>query len=180
MRGRLLLLFFFLFANAACTSIPKGKSGVDEVTVRGAEKVDSSDTLDKIATAETPKFLGLFRGVVYDYVIFDRFVLQRDLARIQRFYQARGYYDAKARAGRVIRKNNNHVRVEIVVEEGPPVLVHDLEVVWPEGNTVPAKVKLQAYLAAKKLVPPNKPFDEDNFDQAEDLVKKAVTDAGYA
>ncbi len=180
MRGRLLILFFFLFANAACTSIPKGKSGVDAVTVRGADKVDSSDTLDKIATAETPKFLGLFRGVVYDYVIFDRFVLQRDLARIERFYQARGYYDAKARAGRVIRKNNNHVRVEIVVEEGPPVLVHDLEVVWPEGNAVPDKVKLQAYLAAKKLVPPNKPFDEDKFKDAEDVVKKAVTDAGYA
>lgn len=180
MRSRLLLLIFFLVANAACTSIPKGKSGVDEVTLRGADHVDADDTLGKIATAETPKFLGLFRGVVYDYVIFDRFVLQRDLARIERFYQARGYYDAKARAGRVIRKNNNHVRVEIVVEEGPPVLVHDLEIVWPEGSTVSEKVKLQAYLAAKKLVRPNQPFDEDKFKDAEDLVKKAVTDAGYA
>ena len=177
---RLFYLFLFLLANVGCTSIPKGKSGIDEVTIRNADKVDSSDTLDKIATAETPKFLGVFRGVVYEYEIFDRFVLQRDLARIERYYRARGYYDAKARAGRVIQKNDNHVRVEIVVEEGEPVLVHDLEVVWPEGSNVSDEVKLQAFLAAKKLVRPNRPFDEDKYKDAEDAVKKAVTDAGYA
>ncbi len=142
--------------------------------------MDSSDTQDKIATAETPKFLGLFRGVIYEYEVFDRFVLQRDLARIERFYRARGYYDAKARAGRVIQKNDNHVAVEIVVEEGKPVLVDDLQVYWPKDSNVPDDVRLHAYLAAKKLLRPEKPFDEDKYKQAQDDVKKEVTDAGYA
>ena len=136
--------------------------------------------MDKIATAETPKFLGLFRGVVYQYEIFDRFVLQRDLARIERYYRARGYYDAKARAGRVIQKNDNHVEVEIVVEEGEPVLVDDLQVYWPKDTKVPDDVRLHAYLAAKKLVRLHKPFDEDDYKQAEDDLRKVVTDAGYA
>lgn len=178
---RRFLLFVWLFvANAACTSVPKGKSGIDSVTIRNASAVDESDTLDKIATAETPKFLGLFRGVVYDYEVFDRFVLQRDLARIERFYRARGFYDARARAGRVIQKNDNHVAVEIVVEEGKPVVVDDLEVVWPNGSGVPDDVKLHAYLAAKKLVRPNRPFDEDKYKDAEEAVKKECTDKGYA
>lgn len=174
------LIGLFLLAMTGCTSVPQGKSAIDEVTIRNADAVDESDTLDKIATAETPKFLGFFRGVVYDYEVFDRFVLQRDLARIERFYRARGYYDAKARAGRVIQKNNNHVRVEIVVEEGRPVIVSDLEIAWPKTSTVTDQVKLQAFLAAKKDLRPKRPFDEDGFAAAEDDVKKAVTDAGYA
>ena len=44
------------------------------------------DELDKeieahIATHDSPRFLGLFRGVVYDYEVFDRYVLERDLQR---------------------------------------------------------------------------------------------------
>jgi outer membrane protein insertion porin family/translocation and assembly module TamA len=176
----LVLFLLLLGVLTGCTSIPQGKSGIDEVNIRGADEVDESDTLDKIATAETPKFLGVIRGVVYDYEIFDRFVLQRDLARIERFYRARGFYDARARAGQVIQKNNNHVRVEIIVEEGPPIIVTDLEVVWPKESKVPDDVKLHAYLAAKKDVRPKKPFDEDGFASGQDDVKKAVTDAGFA
>ncbi|MEO8878330.1 MAG: BamA/TamA family outer membrane protein, partial [Polyangiaceae bacterium] len=163
-----------------CTSVPKGKSAIDAVTIRNADKVDEDDTLDKIATAATPKFLYLFRGVLYDYQIYDRFVLQRDLARIERYYQAQGYYDAKARAGRVIQKNNNHVRVEIVVEEGPPVLVKDLQIEWPKDTTVSDAIKLKAYLATKAHLPLDKPFVEDGFSSAQDDVQKAVTDAGFA
>lgn len=169
-----------LVTLTGCTAVPRGKSGIDEVTVHNADAVDESDTEGKIATAETPKFLGFFRGVVYDYEVFDRFVLQRDLARIERYYRARGYYDAHARAGRVIQKNNNHVRVEIVVEEGPPTIISDLEIAWPPGAPVSDETKLKAYLAAKELLRPGKPFDEDNFAKAQDDVLRAVTDAGFA
>ncbi len=173
-------MVLFLVAMTGCTSVPRGKSGIDEVTVHNADAIDESDTEGKIATAETPKFLGFFRGVVYDYEVFDRFVLQRDLARVERYYRARGYYDAHARAGRVIQKNNNHVRVEIVVEEGQPTLVTDLEIAWPPGSPVSDDVKLKAYLAAKELLRLKRPFDEDNFAKAQDSVLKTVTDAGFA
>src|SRR5947207_982251 len=112
----------------ACASIPRGRSAVDDVKVRGARRVEASDVEDKIATAPSPKFLGLFRGVIYDYEILDRIILQRDLARIERYYRARGFYDARARVARVIRLNPEHVRVEIVVDEGRPVLVRDVRI----------------------------------------------------
>ena len=77
-----------------------------------------ADLASKIATTPSPKFLGLFRGFVYDYELFDRSVLQRDLERVERYYRARGYYEAHARAGRVEYVSADHVRVVRIVGRG--------------------------------------------------------------
>ena len=86
-----------------CTSIPQGRSGIDSVVIEGAHALDPNDVADKLATAPTTKFLGLFRGIVYDYEVYDPSVLQRDLARVERFYRGKGFLEAHARAGRVSR-----------------------------------------------------------------------------
>ncbi len=86
----------------ACTKIPAGRSAVDDVTIRGTHALDEDDVDGAISTEASPKFLGVARGIVYDYEVFDRATLQRDLARIERYYRARGYYGAHARAGRVL------------------------------------------------------------------------------
>ena len=70
--------------------MPPGRSAVDDVTIRGANKVDGDEVLDRIATTESPRLLGLFPGVIYEYSLFDRNVLQRDLARVEAFYRAKG------------------------------------------------------------------------------------------
>src|SRR5205085_11076708 len=114
-------------------TIPKGRSSVDAIDVHGTADVSASDVEERLATTPTPKFLGLFRGIIFDYETFDRFVLQRDMARVERFYRARGYYDARARAGRVVRKSENHVEIEIVVEEGKPIAVRDISFLGMEG-----------------------------------------------
>src|SRR4051812_9568292 len=88
--------FLMAVALSACSSIPPGRSSVDSISVEGTGVVDGSDIGEKLATAPTPKFLGLFRGVIYDYEIFDRLKLQRDLARVERYYRARGFYEAHA------------------------------------------------------------------------------------
>ena len=54
------------------------------------------------AAHETPRFLGLIPGVIYDYEVFNRYVLEKDLQRIERYYRARGYYRARAQAARVV------------------------------------------------------------------------------
>lgn len=167
-----------LASQAACVKTPQGRSPIDEVTLRGAHRVDGSDVLDKLATAPSPKFLLLFRGIVYDYEIFDQNTLQRDLARVERFYRARGFYDAHARAGRVDVEKDNHVRVTVVVEEGPPTVNGDLVVRGIDG--LPSKLATLARNAARTALPSGKPFDEDKFGEAETHVKKALTDAGYA
>jgi outer membrane protein assembly factor BamA len=174
--------FAFVAAAAvlalACAKLPEGRSAIDDVTVRGADEVSGGDIEDQIATTPSPKFLGLFRGVVYDYEIFDPYVLQRDLARVERYYHARGYYDAQVRAGRIRKTKDGHVKVEIVVEERAPVLNEDVRVIGIDA--LPEDVKLAATRAAKRKLRKGEPFDEDRFKEAEADVKRALTDRGYA
>jgi len=162
----------------ACTKIPEGRSAVDSVDVTGASQVDDEDLKHAIATTPTPKFLGMFRGVVYDYAVFDRNTLQRDLARVERYYHARGYYEVRVRAGRVITTGEQHVRVEIVVDEGLPVVNAGLKI---DGlDELPQEIVVAARKAAAERLRSGKPFDEKDFVDAETEVRRALTDRGYA
>jgi outer membrane protein insertion porin family/translocation and assembly module TamA len=167
-----------LVMSSGCSSIPRNRSAIDKVAVRGAKELSASDVEDKVATAPSPKFLGLFRGVVYDYELFSRATLQRDLARIERYYRARGFYDAHAVAGLVIETKDKHVRVEIEVEEGPPVLNLPTKLEGTAG--VPQEILDAMQRSAQDLLPPGEPFDEEKFEEAQNAVRKALTDNGYA
>lgn len=161
-----------------CASIPRHRSAVDKVAVRGTSALDASDVAEKIATAPSAKFLGLFRGVVYDYELFSRATLQRDLARIERYYRARGYYEAHATAGLVVRTKDNHVRVEIEVDEGLPIRNAQSRI---EGTAELSKEMVDAITrAANDELTPGEPFDEDKFEKAQNAIRRALTDGGYA
>jgi outer membrane protein assembly factor BamA len=175
---RLFVVAALVTGAAGCATIPNGRSSIDGVTLHGAGRVDDSDVTDKLATAPSPKFLGLFRGVVYEYELFSRATLQRDLARVERFYRARSYYDAHAVACLVTRIDPKHVKVDIYVEEGEPVLNQPSKL---EGiDELPKEVSGAVTTAAGDALPPGKPFDEAEFEQAENDVKRALTDRGYA
>lgn len=164
--------------SVGCKSVPSGRFAVDEVTIRGARAVDSDEIEDKIATSPNPKFLGLFPGLVYDYAIFDRFVLQRDLARVEAFYRTKGFYDVHARAGRIIKIDDKHVRVEIVVEEGKPVANRNVKVEGAVG--VPKEIVAAVERAAREGLPKGTTFDEESFEKTEIAVRRALLDRGYA
>lgn len=161
-----------------CKTIPAGRSAVNEVQIRGTDKLDDDDVKDKIATTESPKFLMLFRGLVFEYSLFDRFVLQRDLARVEAYYRSKGYYDVHARAGRVHQLDASHVRVEVVVEEGKPAVVATVHVDGLDG--LPPAIAAGARRAAADGLPVARPFVEEDFRKAENSVRRALTDHGYA
>ncbi|MEP7123616.1 MAG: BamA/TamA family outer membrane protein [Byssovorax sp.] len=164
--------------STGCASIPKGAASVDSVSIDGNKAVSSSDIEDKLATTPSPKFLALFRGVVYDYELLDRSVVQRDLERVERYYRARGYYEAQARAGRIQYTGEKHVEVTIEVEEGLPVLVHQAQITGLEGLS--AKDDKAARSALTALVKDGAPFEEEPYQKAEVAMTRALTDRGYA
>jgi outer membrane protein insertion porin family/translocation and assembly module TamA len=152
---------------------------VDAVDFEGVEHVSEHDLADKLATAPSPKFLGLFRGLVYDYELYDPYVLQRDLERVERYYRARGYYEAHARAGRVEAVGGDHVRVQVVVDEGEPVEIAEVRV---EGvGALPSDVvrSVQRALGRSAMVP-GRIFDEDGFAAAEWRIQRALENHAYA
>ncbi len=161
-----------------CASIPQGTAAVDAVSVEGTDAISSSDVEEKLATAPSPKFFGLFRGIIYDYEIFDRSVLQRDLERVERYSRARGYYEAQARAGRVRYKDPRHVEVTIEVDEGKPVLTREARIDGIDGLSRRDARAVRS--ALKQLVKIGEPFEEEPYARAEAAMERALTDRGYA
>ena len=167
-----------IFVLTGCKTIPAGRSAVDDVVVRGANKVDEDETLEKIATTKTSKFLGIKQGFLYEYSTLDRFVLQRDLARVEAFYRSKGYWDAHARAGRVRDTSSKHVEVEILVEEGEPVVTRGIRIEGIDG--VSPEIIRQANRAAYTTLKKGQPFEEESYEKAAGDVRRALSDRGYA
>jgi len=176
-----------LLLATACTSVPEGRSAVKSIEISGNDVIDAEDLGEKLATTSSPKFLGLFQGVVYEYSVFDRFVLERDLQRIERYYRAKGYYHARARAGRVFFVSSNKVRVDIRIEEGEPMLpgrvdIHGLEG-FPEQKAKQITRRVKRQICGKQgctAQQGDRPFEEDRFVKAAELLQHAVGDEGYA
>lgn len=172
-RGCLLAV---LVHGAGCARLPPGRQAVDRVEIEGTRKVDDDDIEEKIATAPSPKFLGLFRGVLYDYELYDPGKLERDLERIQRYYQARGYYDVQVRAGRVRELPNRHVEVSIDVDEGEPVRVGEI---YLEGLDELDEATATAARKAMTLKVGDL-FDEQRYQETQEALTRALSDRGHA
>ncbi|MGD0678659.1 MAG: hypothetical protein ABSC94_24895 [Polyangiaceae bacterium] len=99
------------------------------------------------------------RGVAVDYSPHDESTLQRDMARVERSYRSKGFFDVHARVGHVFQTKENHVRVEIVVAEGPATLNRNVTVVALHG--LPKPVADATLSAARSALPPRRRFDEE-------------------
>lgn len=163
--------------SGCAAPIPAGRSAVDSVSIHDARALDASDVASKISTAASPRFLGVFH-LFYDYEIFDASTLQRDLARIERYYRSRGFFEAHARTARVVHVAADHVRVEIVVEEGMPTLNRSVQIV--DLASLPPDVSATMELATASVLHAGDRFDEDHFKDAKTSLARALTDRGYA
>ncbi len=163
---------------AGCAApIPSGRSAVDSVSIHDASALDASDVESKISTVASPRFLGVFH-LFYDYAIFDAGALQRDLARVERYYRSRGFFEAHARTARVVQVAADHVRVEIVVEEGVPTLNRAVRIV--DMAALSPDVAATMVLTTTTVLHQGDRFDEDHFKDAKAAFVRALTDRGYA
>jgi outer membrane protein assembly factor BamA len=163
---------------SGCSTVPPGRLAIDAVELTGANTVDEGEMLESIATARSSKFLGLFRGVVYDYEIYDASVLQRDLARIVRYFRGHGFLSATVRVARVKQTQQGHVRVEIVVDEGLPTVNGSVVLLGLDGLPGPVATAVRA--AAARALRVGRRFDEERYTKATAAIRSALTDRGYA
>lgn len=157
--------------------MPEGKSSVATVRIEGTRDVDVDELDEKIATRESPKFLGLFRGLAYEHETFDRYALRRDLERIERWLRARGYYDAHVTVARVVQ-DGNKVHVTIEVDQGPVVTVESVSIAGETELGEEARQRLRDRIAS--VLPIGAPLDEDKLDEAEEAAIQSLTTSGYA
>lgn len=189
LRGRLLRASSIaglaaLTAAVACGRQPlaPGSVIVDDVDIVGAESIDEDRLLEGLATRESPEFL-LLEGVVYEYEVLDEALLERDLQRVERFYRARGYHEAKVTAARVIWTADDRVRVEIAVNEGPPVRIGaaarpGMAVQLTGLERLDDAAAIAAIIAASPR--PGEIFDEQEYERAKAAMRSILADNGYA
>jgi outer membrane protein insertion porin family/translocation and assembly module TamA len=161
----------------ACAPLPEGRFALEAVKFSGEHFVDEDELEAIIASRPSSRFLGLFSGVIYDYEIFDRFVLERDLQRIERYYRARGYYEAHVRAADVVYRGR-HVYVHIRIDEGAPVVTARVDIHGIEELDPVATRRMKAIVTSDLRL--GSPFDEDKFESTEKDIKRTAEDLGYA
>jgi acetolactate synthase regulatory subunit len=168
---------FLISALAGCRPYPS-RPVVSKVELESDGVVETGPIVDGLATAASPRLFEVIPRVL-EYEIYDPTVLARDLERVERAYRARGYYEAKVTAARVIHLDEHHVRVELRVHEGEPVRVAQADA--PGLGSLP----LDAYAATREAVSGKKLitgaiFDEAEFEADKERILRALRSSGFA
>lgn len=170
----LFCLIAVLGAISGCRSWP-GRPVVSSVEVQGADAVDTDPLLEGLATTETPLLFGVIPRVL-EYATYDPAVLAKDLERVERFLRARGYYEVKVGAARVVRLDEHKVRVEIEVALGAAVHVRRVN---PAGLALlPSELAGPAVSSIRMRE--GDVFDEKSFADDKRALLRVLTDGGYA
>jgi outer membrane protein assembly factor BamA len=195
----------------ACAPIPKGRYGVKRLNFEGVEALDQRALRACLATRERdrvelglgvlgspscgkPPFdrsratWGLWSWGWTDWPVYDEGVLKLDLARIERWYAARGYYDAHVLKLKFDPPDANdaqgdepcedgcRLRISVFVEEGKPVRIRKIALQGTEGLTPELKEKVEDALSLEE----GSIFDEAMFEQARGELADVLREPGFA
>lgn len=138
-------------------------------------EVDLDEALAGLATA-APRSTLFWFWVERD--VYDANLVAKDVERIERFYRARGYYDAKVVATRVVKVGERKVEIEVHVTPGQRVTVRKVEVEQNGLLSLPPDVsfKYKELTEIKSGVP----FDESLLDQRKQALEDLLKESGFA
>lgn len=181
------------FQPPPCVRPDLGGCAVEDIDIKGNSEVGGSDITSRIATAESSHMLAgalqrvpvlsILDTLTVDYERFDRFVLERDLARVERYYRARGFYSARVRATRVQKidaDEGGRVQVTLVVEEGQPVNVTTVDLQWTDWDLAKGQAILGPVTDAKNSLKLGERFEEEKYEATKEEILRALTDRGFA
>jgi outer membrane protein assembly factor BamA len=212
-----------LVLASGCKTIPEDAYGIDRIRFSGTEALDEESLRACLATQErdrvtialgtsadrqcgVPPFDGkrasfdLWRKLRKGWPTLDSAVFDRDMDRIERWYQARGYYDAAvvstefdppsaARDDRIIvapggeapceregEEEGCKLTIGIEVEEGEPVLVRSIQVRGHEGWDSHKQQNIEDAVGLEI----GKPFDEAVYERSKRDIRRQLKEASYA
>ncbi len=170
------LLLLLALACACATTKPYPDSReVDDLKIEGTDQLDDGDIKAKILTTETPWWEPLWpfdKGPSY----FDPNAWQADLRRIERYYQAEGYYQARVVSNEVKPEGAEAVELEVTVQEGKPTRIGAIEVAGLEGLPEDHQRRARADLPLQV----GEVFREEDWAGVKDLIQGRLRELGYA
>lgn len=206
------LWFAGAFWLASCASVDADRYGITKIEIKGNHALDEAAIKACLISRERPHFsltLGLsspacgrppfntsapewrlWRWPWTDWPAFNEAVFDQDIERVKRFYQARGYYQARVSTVKVVppealrpggvgdcdpARQLCEASILITVDEGLPTRVTELEVrglaAIPKAQQQQARLSIP--LAAGDAV------DETRYEQGKVNLTRVLHDAGY-
>ncbi|WP_224361377.1 autotransporter assembly complex protein TamA [Hyalangium versicolor] len=175
-RFRLPLFLVLALASACATTKPRPDAlEVKDLKIEGADKVGEGDIKAKILTTETPWYEPLWpfdKGPSY----FDPNAWQADLRRIERYYQAQGYYQAQVISDTVQPDGKEAVKLVAQVREGEPTRIGTIEITGMEALPEDHQRRVKSDLPLNK----GDVFREENWEGVKGLLQERLRELGYA
>jgi outer membrane protein assembly factor BamA len=194
-------LALLLLAGLGCADdVPKGQYGVTRVDILGAKRFDEDAIEACLATYPREQFgftlggtaapkcgeppfdatrlpVNLWTWPWTDWPLFSETAFARDRERIQRWYQARGYYDAKVIGTRLRRDaEEREIAVQISVKEGDPVLLVRMTLVGLEYLDPAFEQEIWQVMELEL----GEPFDEALYERSKRRALEVLHEASYA
>lgn len=171
------LLIVLTLGGSACVTAPPTPDAreIDSFDIEGEKKLTESAIKEKVLTAESswvPHWVpGLGRREW-----FDPNTWQADLRRIQRFYEANGYYQARILEDVITEPQPLHVRLLVRLKEGEPAKINTIEFLGLE--LLPNDQ--QAALTADLPVQSGQIFLEEDWLKTKAMLGLRIRELGYA
>ena len=179
-RLRILVVGMVVMLTAACAAKQIDQPDEDtlplpEVTginLRGHETFSAAQLRKAMTTKGRPFFPPWKRGGDYN-----KPTLEADLRRLKKFYFDRGFLETNVRLHQVEEDPDNQtVAVEIVIEEGKPTRIRQVDIV----GTIPPELRSARALLDELPLQVGKRISKAAFDQSRAFLLKQLQDAGYA
>jgi translocation and assembly module TamA len=184
----------------ACATLPQNEYGVRSLSIAGMKQLDETALKTCLATQERGR-TGFSLGVAGEpecgvppfdakrwpvqlwtwpwtsWPTFDASVWARDLARVERWYRARGYYDAHViETTEQVDRAQRTVQLRLRLVENEPVLVTGVEIVGAQE----VKRRLQRMLTQALSLHVGDRFDEALYDASKHALTEVLREQGYA
>ena len=176
MRWRVLSCGLTLWLTACATTPPTPDSQeVDKFDIEGEQELKEGDIKEKIVTGESswlPAWVPFFGKKEW----FDPITWQADLRRIERFYEANGYYQARILEDQVIAVKPQHVKLLVRLREGLPARVTSIDITGLDTLLPEMKRKVEEDLP---LVIGDI-FLEDGWQKTKGTLGSRLRELGYA
>ncbi len=148
---------------------------VDKFDIEGVKQLKESELKEKIVTGESswlPPWFPIFGKQEW----FDPITWQADLRRIQRFYEANGFYQARVLEDVVTEVKPKHVKLLVKLREGAPARVSSVEISGLEDLPPEMKEKVIDDLPLVK----DNIFLEDSWARTKALLSLRLREQGFA
>jgi len=148
---------------------------VDAFDIEGEQRLSEGDIKEKVVTNVTPFFANVLPWMVAREW-FDPIAWQADLRRIQRFYEANGYYQARVVEDVVTETKPKHVKLLVRLREGEPARVNTVDLVGLEA----LPPEMQAEVVAGLPLATGDIFLEDSWAKTKSLLTTRLRELGFA